>query len=316
MHKLYIIILPFIVLFSNTTFAASCCGGGAGSGAILPKFNYFMWDIGYSHESFDGFWDQQKNYKGDPVGSDLKQTRLNLSYAQRLSDDWQMNVFMPLIHNQNNYSQNTSNTYGLGDMSIGVQYETFESVTCVYKINSWASLKPSVYLGATLTIPTGISAYSDRINNNQDITGRGFYRLDANILIEKTVYPYSVAWQSSYGQHFSRPINEEVGQPIESYQKKLGERTNHSLSFSYTLFLPHLAMLSSTLSYSKLEEAMTENDGINDTASGLNKDSLALNFAHTSGARDWIIKLGFNQSVSGKQIPKTTVLNLGVSHVY
>ena len=315
MFKFKILLLLFVLLSGNT-FAASCCGGGAGGGVILPKFNHTMWDVAYSHESYDGFWNQQKKYKDDPVGADLVQSRLNLSYAKRMGDDVQMSVFVPLVHNQNNYGQDTSTTYGLGDMSMGIQYETFAGVTCVYKINSWESLTPSVYLGATLTIPTGISAYSDRIDNNQDITGRGFYRLDANILIEKTVYPYSVAWQSSYGQHFSRPVNEEIGQPVDSYTKQLGDRSNHTFSVSYTWFLPHLAMLNSTVSYSQLAESKTKNSGIVDPASGLSKDSLALNFAHTSGARDWIIKLGVNRALSGKQIPRTTVVNLGLSHVY
>ena len=125
-----------------------------------------------------------------------------------------------------------------------------------------------------------------------------------------------MAWQSTYGVHLSRPINEELSNPVPSYTKQLGDRSSHSLSISYTWFLPHLAMLNSTLSYNTLKEAMTKNDGINDTASGLSKDSLALNLAHTSGARDWIIKLGINQSLSGKQIPKTTIINVGLSHVY
>ena len=302
--------------YSSTALAASCCGGGASGGVILPKFNQAMWDIGYSQESYEGYWDQQGQHKSDPVGSDLNQISLNLSYAQRLNDDWQVSGFVPLIHNQNQYSGEQSNVYGLGDSQVSLWYETFENVTCVYKINSWQSLKPAVYFGASLTFPTGISNYGDRVSSSQDITGRGFYRLDANMLIEKTVYPFSVAWQASYGQHLERPINEESGKAVNAYDKKLGDRTSHTISAAYTWFLPSLAMLNATVSHGTLKEGKTTNDGITDSASGLEKQSLAFNLSYSSTVRDWILKIGVSQAQTGQKIPKTTVTNIGISHVY
>lgn len=305
-----------IVSVSASTLAASCCGGGASGGVILPKFNQEMWEMSYSQEGYDGYWSQERIHKDDPVGSNLKQTTLNLSYAHRLSDNWQVSGFMPIVYNQNHYSGEQSNVSGIGDSQVSVWYETFENVTCVYRVNSWQSLKPAIYFGAALTLPTGISAYGDRVDSSLDITGRGFYRLDANMLIEKTVYPFSLAWQASYGQHLERAVNEETGKAVTPYDKKLGDRTLHTFSAAYTFFLPNLAMLNATLSHTLLDEGQTTNDGIKDPASGIEKQSLGLNLSYSSAVRDWIIKMGVSQAQKGKNIPKTTITSLGVSHVF
>ena len=113
--------LLFVCLYPQWSFAASCCGGGASSGVILPKFNDAMWDIGFSNEVYDGYWTQQGNYQSDPAGSELIQRRINLSYAHRLSEQLQMNVTLPLVDNQNQYSGESSSVQGLGDTQIGLR---------------------------------------------------------------------------------------------------------------------------------------------------------------------------------------------------
>ena len=168
---LFFTLVLFIFSFSSTSNAASCCGGGASSGIILPKFNDAMIDMGFSNETYNGFWTNKGQYKDDPKGSDLLQRRINISYAHRLADQWQLSVGVPLVDNQNTYSGEQSSVQGLGDMSLSLWYEAFEKVTCVYRINGWESLKPSIYLGTSLTLPTGISPYSDRVDSSFDITG-------------------------------------------------------------------------------------------------------------------------------------------------
>lgn len=308
--------LLFVCLYPQWSFAASCCGGGASSGVILPKFNDAMWDIGFSNEVYDGYWTQQGNYQSDPAGSELIQRRINLSYAHRLSEQLQMNVTLPLVDNQNQYSGESSSVQGLGDTQIGLWYETFERVTCVYQITGWESLKPSIYFGTTLTLPTGISAYSDRVDNSFDITGRGFYRWDANMIIEKTVYPFSLGWQGSYGISIKRPINQEYGQAVTPYNKQLGDRYTSSFSGAYTWFLPNLAMLTATLSHTYIDEGETTYDSVKDHNSGFDKITTGLALAYNSSLRDWVIKLAFNQAERGHNYPKTQVLSMGVSHVY
>jgi hypothetical protein len=313
---LFFTLVLFIFGFSPASNAASCCGGGASSGIILPKFNDAMIDMGFSNETYNGFWTNTGQYKDDPKGSNLLQRRLNVSYAYRLADQWQLSVGMPLVDNQNTYSGEQSSVQGLGDMSLSLWYEAFEKVTCVYRINGWESLKPSIYLGTSLTLPTGISPYSDRVDSSFDITGLGFYRLDANIIIEKTVYPYSLSWQGQYGYAFERPVNQEYGQGVSPYNKQLGNRNASTFSAAYTWFLPNLSMLTMTASHSELEEKSARYDGIKDTSSGLEKTTLGLSFAYSNAIRDWIYKVAINQANEGNNIPKTQIITMGVSHVY
>ncbi len=302
---------------SGSTLAASCCGGGASGGVILPKFNQAMWEMSFSQEAYDGSWNQGGDSRPASAGSDLSKNSLTLSYAQRISDNWQISGFIPLVHNQNHYSGGEqTDVTNIGDGQVGVWYETFENVTCVYKVNSWQSLKPSMYLGAALTLPTGVSEYGDRVDNSFETTGNGFYRLDANMLIEKTIYPYSVSWQATYGQHIERPVNEESGKAVTPYDKQLGDRTLHTFSAAYTFFLPNLAMLNTTLSHTRLDQGQTKYDGVKDPSSGSEKQGLGLTLSYSSAVRDWIVKLGISQAQSGKGVDKTTVSNLGVSHVY
>jgi hypothetical protein len=305
-----------LIAISPISFSASCCGGGASSGVILPKFNDAMWDISISSEAYDGYWTQQGQLKADPAGSKLIQRRLSFSYAHRIAEQWQMNVSMPLVDNQNQYSGDSSSVQGMGDTQAGLWFEAFERVTCVYKINGWESLKPSLYFGTTLTLPTGISSYSDRIDNSFDITGRGFYRWDANMIIEKTVYPFSLGWQGSYGVAIKRPVNQEYGQAVTPYNKQLGDRATSVFTGAYTWFLPDLAMLTATLSYASIKEDQTKYDGENDPSSGFDKKTSGLAFSYNSGLRDWIIKLSYNQAEEGHNYPKTQTLTMGVSHVY
>lgn len=303
-------------IISTSAAAASCCGGGASSGVILPKFNDAMWDISVAHEAYDGYWTQSGDHQDDPANSDLLQQRLQLSYAHRIGEQWQVNISLPLIDNQNTYSGNTSQVTALGDTQVSLWYEAFERVTCVYKITGWESLKPSVYIGSSLTIPTGVSAYSDRVDNSFDITGLGFYRLDANAIIEKTVYPWSLSWQGSYGHHIERPINQEYGQPVAPYDKQLGDRRSSSLAVAYTWFLPGLAMLNLGFSHQYLKQDATQYDGQNDALSGFSKTSFGTNLSYTTSPRDWIVKLGISQAQSGYNYPKTLSVSAGVSHVF
>lgn len=311
-----ILLSSSLLLVSQFSHSASCCGGGASSSVILPKFDDAMWDISFSNETYNGYWDLKGDHKKDPVGSELSQRRLNFSYAQRISEQWQINTSLPLVDNQNQYSGEQHSVQGLGDTQVGLWYETFERVTCVYSITGWESLKPSIYFGTTLTLPTGISQYSDRIDNSFDITGRGFYLWDANMIIEKTVYPFSLGWQGSYGIAIERPVNQEYGQAITPYQKQLGNRRTSVFTGAYTWFLPDLAMLTTTISHAVLTEAKTQYDGISDSNSGFNKTSMGLAFAYNSSLRDWIIKLSLNQAEQGRNYPKTQTISMGVSHVY
>lgn len=309
--------LFFTTLFISTyVHSASCCGGGAGSGIILPKFQQHMLDFNISNEQYDGFWTQKSQYRNDPANSDLSQQRLNMAYAYRLSEQWQLGVSSPLVYNQNRYSGVESNVFALGDSQVNLWYEAFERVTCVYKITGWKSLQPSLYFGTALTLPTGISQYSDRIDSSFDITGRGFYRLDGQVLIEKTIYPWSASIHYIYGQYLKRPVNQEYGQAIEPYNKQLGDRQQLTLSAGYTWFLANFSMLSFTLNHNTVDEDNASINSIKDSSSGFENTSFGFALAYSKITRDWVIKTSFTQLDTGRNTPKTQTLSIGASHVF
>jgi len=308
-----------IGLMSPVTWAASCCGGGSSSSLVLPKFSQSMVAVSTDWERYDGFWNADGDYTPDPPGSDLNQYRLNLGYAHRLASRWQASVNVPYVWNSNKYAGLDSSTDGLGDTTLNVWYEAFDGITCIWKVRKWEDLKPAIYFGAALTAPTGVSPYDD-VDNSFDITGRGLYRVDASVLLEKTIYPWNASLLYVYGKYIERDVNREYGKYVEPYQKQLGDRQLATVSGGYTYFLESMNTLTFSLAYSHLQEDEGEIDGRSDPTSEMEKDSIAGTVAFSTMDRDWVIKGTWSHAVdedgSGKNFPVTDIVSLGVSHVF
>ncbi|MCP5335460.1 MAG: hypothetical protein H7A08_07245 [Oceanospirillaceae bacterium] len=305
-----------LLAVSAAGHAASCCGGGAGSALILPKFNQSMWSISTTAEHYDGYWDQSGRHKDDPDGSELNQYTLNAGYVQRLAPNWQLGASLPLVMNDNQYSGDANRNTALGDASVFVWYETFDNVTCIYKIRGWQSLRPSVYLGANLVLPTGISPYTGHVDNSAQTTGRGFYRLDANLSIEKTIYPWSAAFNYSHGEYLSRMVNNEYGTEVEPYRKSPAARRSLSGSLAYTWFFSSLDMLNLSYAYSELHEGQGTIDGTADSSSDFHKISHSLSLGYVSPARDWNSKISISDALRGHGTVDTQSLSLEFNRVY
>lgn len=310
-----------LLLCTPNVYAASCCGGGSSGSLVLPKFTSKMIDVSVDIKDYNGYWDQNGNIKKEAEGSDQKQYRLNIGGAYRISDNWQTSIMIPYIWNESRFADSTNNksNSNIGDMNIGLWYETFDAVTCVYKVNQLSDLKPSIYLGGTLTLPTGQSIYSDDTIDESEITGQGFYRLDSNLLIEKTVYPFTVTLQGSYGKYLERDVNQENGKPIEPYKVNLGDRIFLSSTIGYTYFLDDLDNLTFSASFSKLKENNGEIDGERNLTQ-FEKRSAAFTTAYTTPDKNWIIKGTWNHSFKkegwGKDFPITDIFTFGVSYVF
>lgn len=310
--------LAFSACLITPAQAASCCGGGSASSLVLPKFAKAMIDLSFDYEHYTGQWAPDGDWVMDPEGSDLNQYRINLGYGHRLADDWQASVTLPYVVNRNQYGSSEYNTHGLGDGTVSVWYETFDKITCVWDVKEWKDLKPAIYLGGTLTVPTGISPYDD-VSDNFDITGRGAYRLDASVLIDKTIYPWNMTFGASYGKHLQRPVNRENGTYVEPYHKLLGDRFNTNLSVGYTYFTDEMESITTTLAYAILTEDETKINGVVDSTSGFRKESVSMTVAWASEDRDWVTKLTYSHAPSrdgwGETFATTDVITVGVSHV-
>lgn len=319
--RLYFLLLAgaIALFFSGQVMAASCCGGSSATSLILPKFSRAMVEVSLDYEKYDGFWTGDGSWSPDPPGSDLNQYRLNLGYGHRLASRWQASVLLPYVWNQNQYASFERNTSGLGDAQISVWYEQFDKIACVWKVKNWRDLIPAIYWGGTLTVPTGTSPY-DNVEDNFDITGLGLYRLDANFLADKTIYPWNATFSFSYGKYLSRSVNREYGNYVEPYDRQRGDRLNTSLAFGYTHFTEKMQSVTGTLAYTYLEEDQGTINRVTDTTSGLRKQSASAILAWASDDRDWVTKLiwshAFDREGWGRNFPTTDILSLVVSHVF
>ena len=266
------------------------------------------------------FWNGAGIYQNDPDGSDLYQYRLNFGYAHRLSSRWQAAIVLPYVWNSSEYETGPSySTNGVGDMTLGLTYEAFDGIKCVWKVRDWKDLIPAAYFGLALTVPTGISPYDDVVHYTE-ITGRGFYRLDGNILLDKTIYPWNASLLFSYGKYLERDVNSEYGDPVEPYKKELGDRMLGTATFGYTHFLDNMDTMTFSLTYSHLEEDAGSIDGRPYYVSEMEKNSYGVIGAYSTMNRDWVYKLTYIHAIpdsgQGQNFPVTDILTLGVSHVF
>lgn len=306
-------------LFPSRSFAASCCGGGSAASLTVPKYAAAAVDLSFDTEMYDGYWNQERKHVGDPPGSDLKQYRLNMGLGYRLARDWQTSVSLPYVWNDNSYSGVSSQTNGLGDSTVSLMYEVLDDTTA-WKVRDIGDMIPGVSLGVSLLVPTGISPY-DNQHSSFDITGRGFYRLDGNLLIEKTIRPWSASLALAYGSYLERSINREYGKYVEPYKKELGDRFSASLSTGYTALLGTGGdSITATASYAYLNEADASFNGKRDSGSGFDKQSLGGTLSYTNNDTNWSVRAGWNHAIRqngwGQNFPTTDVISVGVRYVF
>jgi hypothetical protein len=308
-----------VLLFPAPSRGASCCGGGSTAALMVPKYASAVADLSFDAELYHGFWNQRGKHSADPSGSDLKQYRLNLGLGYRFARDWQASFTLPYLWNDNSYSGLTTHTSGLGDASAALWYDLLDDTTA-WRVRSLRDLVPSVTLGLSVLLPTGYSPY-DKVGSSFDVTGRGFYRLDGNLLIEKTLYPWDLLLAASYGSYFERSVNREYGKFVEPYRKQLGDRTTASASLGYSFVLDARGdTLTPSVNYAFLREEDVSYDGVGDPDSGFQKQSLGgcLTFAGTD--RDWSVRAAWSHAVResgwGKNFPTTDIFSAGVRYVF
>lgn len=306
------------MLSPPAAYAGSCCGGGSASSLSVPKYARAVADLSLDMEEYNGYWNQSGNHIEDPPGSDLNQYRVTAGVGYRPATDWQISISAPYVWNDNKYSGVSSQTNGLGDTTISLLYELRDDAAA-WKIRDRRDLLPGVTLGASLLLPTGMSPYDD-VNSSFDVTGRGFYRLDGNILIEKTIQPFNASIALSYGTNFERSVNREYGKYVEPYKKNLGDRASASLSLGYIYVLGTGGdSLGTTLTYAYLHEDDTEYNGVRNSNSGFSKQSLGGVITYANSDSDWSIRGGWNHAVRsdgwGSNFPTTDIFSLGVRYV-
>ncbi|MDD2367609.1 MAG: transporter [Desulfuromonadaceae bacterium] len=306
-------------LFPLHSFAASCCGGGSAAALTVPKYARAVADLSFDSEIYDGYWNQERKHVADPAGSDLKQYRINAGVGYRLARDWQASVSIPYVFNDNVYSGVNSQSDGLGDTTVAVTYELLDDNSS-WKIYEAKDMIPAVSLGMSLLIPTGISPYDDQ-KSSFDITGRGFYRLDGTLLVEKVIRPFNASLALAYGKYLDRSVNREYGKYVQPYTKSLGDRASASISTGYTYVLGTAGdSIVGTFSYAYLNEEDASYNGSIDSGSGFDKQSLGAALSYYSNDHNWGVRAGWNHAIKqngwGKNFPTTDIFSVGVRYVF
>ncbi len=303
----------------GSAWSASCCGGGSASTLILPKYFSDMVDVSFAYEQYDGYWNQQGKWTPDPVGSSLNQYRLTLGYAHRFGDHWQGSISLPYVINDNQYSGLDAQTDDIGDMQVSLWYEAFDGIMCVTQVKRPKDLLPAAYLGLILTVPTGVSPY-DEVDNNFDITGRGMYRLDAALSLEKSIGSWNAVIKTNYGKYLKRDVNREYGKYVAPYSAQLGDRKLVSGSIGYSQLLETMDSVTYTLAYAYLSQNNGEIAGNPDPSSAFNKKSVTGSLAYATLSRHWVYRFSWNHSLAdddkGRNFPTTDIVTIGVSHVF
>lgn len=285
----------------------------------MPKGATALVDISFDAEIYDGFWNQNGQHISDPPGSDLRQYRLNTGVGVRLARDWQSSVVVPYVWNENKYAASSSSSDGLGDTTLALWYEMLEDRSA-WKLNSLSNLVPTVNLGLSLLLPTGKSPYDDE-KSSFDVTGRGFYRLDGNLYIDKMYRQWDTTVQVSYGTYFERSVNREYGKYVEPYDKQLGDRFFSSFSLGYNYYFGSGGdTLTGTASYSYLHEDEGTINGHSDSSSKFRKQSVGGTLAYSSTDHDWSMRIGWNHAIQadgwGANFPTTDIYTVGVRYVF
>ena len=306
-------------IFPADSLAASCCGGGSAASLSVPKYATAVADLSIDTEYYDGYWNQNRKYVSDPPGSDLRQYRMSMGAGYRFATDWQTSISLPYVWNDNRYSGVSSQTNGLGDTTVSLLYEVLDD-NSAWKVREIGDMIPGVSLGVSLLIPTGISPY-DNQQSSFDITGRGFYRLDGTLLIEKTIRPWNASLALGYGTYFERSINREYGKYVEPYKKDLGERFSASLSTGYTHIIGTGGdSVTGTVSYAYMNEADASFNGKRDNGSGFDKQSVGGAISYTNNDINWSVRAGWNHAIKqngwGQNFPTTDVISVGVRYVF
>lgn len=306
-------------LFPLSAEAGSCCGGGSAGALTVPRYANAVADLAFEAELYDGFWNQSGRHVSDPPGSDLRQYRATAGYARRFNTDWTASISLPYVWNDNHYSGLASRSEGLGDTTLAISYDLLEDKSS-WRVYDLKDMVPAVTIGLGLLVPTGISPYDD-VGSSFDVTGRGFYRLDGTLLLEKTIQPWSASIATAYGKYLERAVNREYGKYVEPYHKELGDRFTATLSVSRSFYIGTGGdTIMATGSYAYLHEADASYNGEKSPDSGFAKQSMGATVAYSSTDHDWGVRLGWNHALRqdgwGKNFPTTDVFSLGVRYVF
>lgn len=203
------------LLFSQQSFAASCCGGGFSFPALIlgDDKGQITSSISASSVSDDvlnnGLWIHRRD-------NNNAQT-LKLEGAALISDRFQLGASLPLVYKTNDVHSSAS---GVGDVSLFLGHESFPERT-------FSRYKPKGISFLQLQLPTSPSIYDSSAETANESRGRGFYSLGAGIALVKSFK----IWDFNYTGELHYSLAKDIDSQTLGGKTKLtpGFGTSHAI---------------------------------------------------------------------------------------
>lgn len=172
----------------NSARAASCCGGSSSADAyVLPKLKHALAGFGVK-STID--WDMR-----DAQGNSLQLRRwktleqsLILGGSLRLHRNFQASISVPSTVRTVVAGTAQETGIGAGDIGLQARYEIVDEETCflvpIQQV-SWRDIKPSIHTVLKASLPSGRSTARSDNALAADVTGLGYWLMDAGIEITK-----------------------------------------------------------------------------------------------------------------------------------
>jgi len=168
-----IMVLVFLLGLSNAGMACDVCGCGLGGifFGILPQYSSHYVGIRYSHAAFKARMDHNSEYLANEHSNDTYQ-KYELMGRIMLGKRWQTQLVLPYLSNEMNGSHQKVKSNGMGDPSVLVYFNPFNSGTDL--MQNW---RHSLLVGTGIKVPLGESNKMDEgllINPNFQLGSGSF----------------------------------------------------------------------------------------------------------------------------------------------
>lgn len=224
----------YILLMTNVSFGAACCGGGLSVPSIIAGDDKQQFATSYSYSkvhadvSASGIWQRKLN-------EDITQI-LKIDYAAIWEDRFQYGISLPL-HQRNVQGLHGGQSQGLGDTALLGGYEYLPDW-------DYHPYRPKGIGYISLTLPTGKNLYEEDNLSGLESRGRGFWALGIGTLLTKNFKKFDTLATFDLHKSFSKSVhNSQFQGSIEpgwgySYSLGLGYnmknlRWGHTLLWSY-----------------------------------------------------------------------------------
>ena len=198
--------------------AASCCGGGSAfPGVVTGDYKGQLTSTLIQGEVIADAINGEY-FKREEPGNDTSKTVI-LQTAWVLKEAWQASLTVPVIERKKVIGSTSEGSTGLGDISLGLNYEILPELTY-----SW--WKPRGFSFFTLHLPTSPSKYETTDSFNTEARGDGFYALSTGVLFTRTLGSFDLLAGASLRYRLNRSIQSKEIKPGTTHTIAIGSGYN------------------------------------------------------------------------------------------